>query len=237
MRASSDHELRSARGRVDGITRAAFMVAVVVGLGAAYAAFTYVVRVGALGPVDQTVAGWFEHIWWAPTFPLAEAIAVAAGVECMSALVALLFLYLVWRRRWREAVALIVYPVALLIELLSRTFVDRAAPDLGHAGHLTVAGTASSLDSSFPSGHVVRGMIVLGLLAVLARRPAPVPWARQLALPLAGVLVAMIAFDRLYLGVHWLSDVVGGVLLGGCGLAATMVAMHQGVLRQRSQRR
>jgi undecaprenyl-diphosphatase len=46
---------------------------------------------------------------------------------------------------------------------------------------------------------------------------------RKLAIPAAAVIISLVALDRLYLGVHWTSDVIGGLLLGGVALAAAVV--------------
>jgi membrane-associated phospholipid phosphatase len=77
--------------------------------------------------------------------------------------------------------------------------------------------------NSFPSGHVVRSVIAYGLIAFVVRRLAPWPIARALAIPIAVVLIIVIAFDRLYLDVHWESDVIGGLLLGAIALLAATV--------------
>lgn len=67
---------------------------------------------------------------------------------------------------------------------------------------------------SFPSGHTMNAVVIYGFLAYMAWHMAPQKWHTPLA-----VLCALIAFavgcSRLYLGVHYLSDVVGGVALGG----------------------
>jgi undecaprenyl-diphosphatase len=59
------------------------------------------------------------------------------------------------------------------------------------------------------------------------RRLAPWPWARALALPLAVVIIVLLAFDRLYLEVHWESDVIGGVLLGAIAMVAATVWLYR----------
>lgn len=66
---------------------------------------------------------------------------------------------------------------------------------------------------AFPSGHAAGAAVFLGLLTGFAnqRRPAMNRW--PLYLP-AGVGMLMIALSRVWLGVHWLSDVVAGVCLG-----------------------
>ena len=82
---------------------------------------------------------------------------------------------------------------------------------------------SGGLANSFPSGHVVRAVIAYGLLAFVIQRLAPWPRARTLAIPVATVLILLVAFDRLYLDVHWESDVVGGLLLGAIGMLAGTV--------------
>jgi len=66
---------------------------------------------------------------------------------------------------------------------------------------------------SFPSAHTSMSLAVYGFLALLIARELPVK-RRWLPYSMAGLLVTAIAFSRLYLGVHWLSDVLGGASLG-----------------------
>ena len=69
---------------------------------------------------------------------------------------------------------------------------------------------AMELPYPYPSGHVLRSVIILGALCLLSRN-----WFLR-ASSLA-VLIG-IATSRVYFGVHWASDVVGGALLGAAGL-------------------
>jgi len=66
---------------------------------------------------------------------------------------------------------------------------------------------------SFPSAHVSTSLAVLGFLALLIARELPFK-RRWLPYTVAGILVVAIAFSRLYLGVHWFSDVLGGASVG-----------------------
>ena len=85
---------------------------------------------------------------------------------------------------------------------------------------LTTAGTARS-------GHTVRAVLVYGLLAFVIYRLAPPGLRKTLAIPAGAVIISVVALDRLYLGVHWTSDVVGGLLLGGLALAAAIAWLDQ----------
>ena len=89
-----------------------------------------------------------------------------------------------------------------------------------HGGTLT-------LNGSYPSGHMMRTLLVYGLGAFVVRRLAAPGLARTLAAPTAAVVVGLMALDRVYLGVHWQSDVVGGLLLGGAALAGAIAWLER----------
>ncbi|WP_419993260.1 phosphatase PAP2 family protein [Streptomyces boninensis] len=75
--------------------------------------------------------------------------------------------------------------------------------------------------AAFPSGHAMSVAVTLGIGVWLLRRyGAPAGWQRA-AWAVAGVSVAGVGFTRVWLGVHWPSDVVGGWLMG----AAVVVAV------------
>ncbi|WJW75233.1 VTT domain-containing protein [Thiohalobacter sp. IOR34] len=66
---------------------------------------------------------------------------------------------------------------------------------------------------AFPSSHTSVSLTLFGLLAVLIARELPPP-RRWIPYALAALAFIPIAFSRLYLGAHWLSDVLGGAALG-----------------------
>ncbi len=177
------------------------------------------VAIGSLRPIDLAVAAAFQAIWWSPLWPLFEAIAVAGGIELTTLIAAVLFLYLLWRRHWRHSLAPLAFPFGLLVETIAKHFVNHSQPPISHAGRLSVTALVQGQVNSYPSGHVVRSIIVYGLVALTVRRLASGGLAKRIVIPVAALLVAAIAFDRLYLAVHWMSDVVGGIILGCLSLA------------------
>jgi len=81
---------------------------------------------------------------------------------------------------------------------------------------------------SYPSGHMIRTSFILTILAVLVTFGKRSAFFKLIALGcLMGVLF-MMSLTRVYLGEHWLSDVVGGVLLGvSSGLLASIFVLGQ----------
>ncbi|WP_411082166.1 phosphatase PAP2 family protein [Streptomyces sp. cmx-18-6] len=88
--------------------------------------------------------------------------------------------------------------------------------------------------AAFPSGHAMTAAVSCGLLVWLLRLygAGRVLWAG--ALGVAVVSVAGVGLTRLHLGVHWLSDVVGGVLLGGAVVALTVAGYTWDTARRAS---
>ncbi|HVL01160.1 MAG TPA: bifunctional DedA family/phosphatase PAP2 family protein [Dongiaceae bacterium] len=75
---------------------------------------------------------------------------------------------------------------------------------------------------SYPSGHTAMMLVFVGLLTSLML-PGVAARRHQLILSISGILILLVAGARLYLTVHWLSDIVGGLLLGGLMLAVFYV--------------
>lgn len=79
---------------------------------------------------------------------------------------------------------------------------------------------------SFPSGHALVSLAVYGSIALLLARRLPSHTHRVLLLAATGFLVVAIGFSRLYLGVHFLSDVLAGFAAGAAWLALLYVALE-----------
>lgn len=78
---------------------------------------------------------------------------------------------------------------------------------------------------SFPSGHAMTSIIAYGAIAYLVGRLGPTPTLRRLVWAVAAVIVCAIGFSRIYLGVHYPSDIVAGFLGGAAWLAFVASAL------------
>ncbi|URM92821.1 phosphatase PAP2 family protein [Streptomyces sp. MRC013] len=80
--------------------------------------------------------------------------------------------------------------------------------------------------AAFPSGHAMTAAVVCGLLWWAAARAARWTLVRPVAVA-GAVSTAGVGLTRVYLGVHWPSDVLGGWLLGACLVAAAVAAYER----------
>ncbi len=68
---------------------------------------------------------------------------------------------------------------------------------------------------SFPSGHTATALTMYGLLAYMISTSTNKMWIKSLSYSLASVIVLMVGLSRIYLGVHYATDVLAGAALGG----------------------
>ena len=137
----------------------------------------------------------------------------------LSCLVGVIALALVLRRRSRLAAYLVVTGAgSLVMGPALKLFVGRLRPVVEHT-------VALAPGNSFPSGHSLGSIVCYGAIT-LVFLPAVRGRARTALLTAAAVLVALIGFSRIALGVHFLSDVIGGWLLGTVWLAVTARAFE-----------
>lgn len=125
--------------------------------------------------------------------------------------------WLLWRRSaWRTALWLLgTCALAALLQQGLKAAVDRPRPvwsDPVDSAHY----------AAFPSGHAMTATMVCGLLLWLLHRYGAGPGRRRTALAAAVVSVVGVGLTRVWLGVHWPSDVLGGWLLGATVVAAAV---------------
>ncbi len=202
-------------------------LAAIVALSVAFVAMTMAITAGMFTTLDHRVAQAMHSIWQDSLHTLFQLIAELGGLELTTILMLALFIYL-WRGGFGADVLVVVAFVgADVLEVLYKTLLFHPGPPRSLSQRdgpsLTDLLASNGLGNSFPSGHMVRTVVAYGLLAFVVRRLASSPVVRSLAIPVAIVIIVLMAFDRLYLDVHWESDVIGGLLLGGIALVAGMV--------------
>lgn len=90
--------------------------------------------------------------------------------------------------------------------------------------------------AAFPSGHAMTAVVSCGLLLWLLRRRGAGPRMWRAALAAAWISVLGVGVTRLYLGVHWPSDVLGGWLLGASLVAFAVAGFERYESRERPSR-
>lgn len=111
------------------------------------------------------------------------------------------------RHRYSSVLLLAATGGGILLNNVLKLSFNRPRPQLFEWG-------THALSSSFPSGHAMSSAIVYCTVAYLAARLQKRRWTRWLTMFVAFALVALISISRVYLGVHYPSDVLAGVLVG-----------------------
>ena len=194
-------------------------LAATIGLGVPVTLLAFLVRANwdPLIRLDLSVAAGLHRLavrndW---LVDLLQGISVVIGPWVLRPIVTVVALWLLVReRRIRLATwVLITLWGGALLGVVLKSVVGRARPEL-------VDAVAHEGGRSFPSGHalgatVACGLLILVLGPLLPRRWRPVGWG------LAILAVVAVCFARIGLGVHYLSDVTAGVVIGVAWLAVT----------------
>jgi undecaprenyl-diphosphatase len=159
---------------------------------------------------------------WAPGFDLQTMQAIAgnrnptlttiAGIVTNAgsfALLAPLSIAVLLLRRWKrpsDDIALVVIAAgSAVLPIVTKLIVARPRPTIEHLSHLT--------SLSFPSEHTTQAAAVYLTIAIMLSKGLNRGW-RQLVIALAIVVALAVAWSRVYLAVHYPTDVIAGLLLG-----------------------
>ena len=157
----------------------------------------------ALDGFRSTESGWLNSAALAVTSLGRHIVAAALMISVIS--------LLVFVRRRIDALVVFISAVPIVAGILLKEVVGRARPDF-----FVIGSEPSSL--SFPSGHALFAIVFGGLLIILAGDLVkPVKLRRAIQIVLA-LLIMAVGASRVYLGVHYPSDVLGGYLFGGMAL-------------------
>lgn len=167
-------------------------------------------RIRLDGPVSRVIV---EHRADGLT-TMFRAVTILGDRPILVPLVLVVGLTLGFRRRsWAPLAFLVAVQLgSIILYNAVKALVARPRPSIGPV-------VASATGYGFPSAHATQAAAVWGALAVLALRSLADRWARRAVTVAATALVVLIGVSRLYLGVHWATDVVSGWALGALWLA------------------
>jgi undecaprenyl-diphosphatase len=168
----------------------------------------------AIDIVDNIRADWLTS--------LAKVVTALGSSAVLIPLTVIVAGVLAWRRQWPELAVLVGGVLLILVAVpVIKDIVDRPRP---------AGGLVSAPDSSYPSGHAAHSVFYTWLALTVTVRVRP-GWRYGTALMVGGLVVtAAVGLSRVYLGVHYLSDVSGGWALGVSAFticaAVAMVVLH-----------
>lgn len=189
-------------------------------------AYTAIV-LGDAGPTpgDQRVIDSVNLIQTGWLTGLAKLITALGSSAVLLPMIAVTAVLLGLTRRWAEMTVLLLSAITIWIGVdVMKEAVDRPRPD---------GGLVAASGMSFPSGHAAHSVFYVWLAVTIAVRIRP-SMARGTALVLSGLaLTVLIGLSRVYLDVHYLSDVFAGWALGAfCFAFFAVAALLFGQLRK-----
>lgn len=177
------------------------------------------------GGLDRWFAGHRSHDWNVLTnaASLAGDTPAAIGLSVLAFLALRLILH-----RWREPLLLAVSMIGEVgIFSATTVVVGRARPAVAHLD-------GAPPTSSFPSGHTAASTTLYAVLVAVVFFHTRRSGVRALAVAAAVLIVSLIGVSRLYRGMHFPSDVLGGVVLGILWAATTVTVVLRSSAEDRS---
>ncbi|NVO25033.1 phosphatase PAP2 family protein [Donghicola sp. B5-SW-15] len=207
-------------------TRTLMMLAVIAGALWAFVGIAEEMTEGDLHAFDEAVMlalrvpGQLDNPIGGPQIEIAmRDLTALGGVTVLTLMTVSVLVYLLLVRQ-RGSAALLAVSIAggQALSHLAKLGFDRPRPDL--VSHAVEVST-----SSFPSGHSMMSAVTYLTLAVMLARADDRPSIRAFYIVVAAVLAMLVGISRVYLGVHWPSDVLAGWSLGAAwALGVAMVA-------------
>lgn len=161
--------------------------------------------------------------YWGPTLDDVMLFFTTMGnVITLTIIIVVAVLALLRWRRWLDAGAVVLASAGggILNQVLKQ-FYARVRPDIVDSPfHLT--------SYSFPSGHSMGSITCYGILAIIAIRLLHHTWQKMLVALAAALLILSIGLSRIYFGVHFPTDVLGGFIAGATWLVVSYEALQVG---------
>lgn len=198
-------------GALAAFTTVGFLIAA--SAVALFAALASAVNAGFTQGMDEAALRWFAQHRNAVLDQVALEV-TTLGTGAVLILVVLVASVFLWQtqHKWSVYVLMLGAAGGIGLNTALKGFFHRARPTVVEWG--TTVHTAS-----FPSGHAMESLITYGCVAYLVGRLGPTPRLRRTTWTMATLLILAIGASRLYLGVHYPSDVIAGFIAGLAWLA------------------
>lgn len=129
------------------------------------------------------------------------------GSEYVFSVLFIILAIIVWKKRHFHLLPLaLLSSLSLPLNYLLKFLISRPRPIISSLIYEPTA--------SFPSGHAMNSLVFYLTLAIILRSQTKNKLLKKIVLPLAGILSLLIGFSRIYLGVHYPTDVLGGYFFG-----------------------
>lgn len=155
---------------------------------------------------DANVNSWAASIQTSSFTAIAEIIAYVFDTTSLLAISLLMAVYLFYKN-YRK------YSVLLLAAMGGDAAIVSIVKTLVHSAR-PLNGLMYDTGSSFPSGHAAGSIVFCGLLTYFGWQLWKSPKAKAASGAFFVAITSVVSFDRIYLNVHWFSDVLGGCMLG-----------------------
>lgn len=154
-------------------------------------------------------------------------VTALGGVLPLVVLVAIVAIYLMLKGHRRTATAVVASSLlGVIVSELIKTFIDRGRPDI-------VPQLVNEVSGSFPSGHAMMSALIYLTLGTMLARLEDERKVRVFIMGAAIALPVAIGVSRIYLGVHWPTDVLGGWCLGALWVLAVSRVLDRVVVQGR----
>lgn len=178
-----------------------------------------VVEGDPLTALDAHVAAWFHAHAVPSVTQFMLGVSAMNGIAGISILTVLVALFFVWKRDWYWLLGLVLaVPGGMLLNLLIKFAFHRQRPSF-----VDPVVTLSSY--SFPSGHTLASTVFYGTLAAFFMPRVKTAKQRVAILLAALLMVILVGLSRIYLGAHYLSDVLAAFAEGLAWLALCLMAV------------
>lgn len=159
-------------------------------------------------PIQTAIRGQLPQFW--TTF--FSSITVLGNTSTQVILVVIVFLFFRYKKWYVESYYMLGNGLISAICILSlKNIYQRPRPSISHL--------VEAHGYSFPSGHSMGSILIIGGLTIVLYQRMASPILKKVIALLLGVLILLIGISRIYVGVHYPTDVMAGFLLGSAFLS------------------